>query len=518
MDRWRVIVLALLFAFWSIETINLDRHPPLHEDEAWILSPGYKWSRQGVFGSDLFTGFYGMEQHYFEFPPLMSIAQGMSARVFGLNAWSMRYLPVAFGILIMAMTFAIARRLSHSLAALLAVCLLIVWQWRPAGDRMLYSGIPLIDVSRIARYDVLAALLGLCALWCFIQARASQSARYEIACGIFIGLAGLAQLYGSFWLVALSAVLLIDRIGFTRRPIWRTFTRLFIGAFSVWSMWLVVIAMNWQDFVGQVGINQGRFSVLDPAFYLDNLKREVYRWFPLGRAAALATPGGWLLMVGAPAALVWLIVRTARQRDARALWLLMPTLIFSALLAVLVQSKNFDYLISLVPLVTMAAAWLLAGLWQSRRWRAVAALVLLSIGLSGTISLIQMQRHAEQATTPNAFFAELQQIIPPDARVIGVPQYWLALSDRAYRSIVLPFYLSDPALNRAPLSFEAALTAIAPQFVVIDPSLVETFGDRSSPHDQGVSFWAYLNRHDAQVVATLTDNDGSLMQVYRLNP
>jgi 4-amino-4-deoxy-L-arabinose transferase-like glycosyltransferase len=102
MDRWRVIVLMLLFTFWSIELINLDRHPPLHEDEAWILSPGYKLATRGEFGSDLFTGFYGMEQHYLEFPPLMSIVPGVGTRVFGLSVWSMRYLPVAFGILTIA--------------------------------------------------------------------------------------------------------------------------------------------------------------------------------------------------------------------------------------------------------------------------------------------------------------------------------------------------------------------------------------------------------------------------------
>jgi len=68
----RAAPIACLLLFWGISVFNLNRFPMIHEDEPWILSPGYKLFNQGVYGSDLFTGFYHIERIYLEFMPLMS--------------------------------------------------------------------------------------------------------------------------------------------------------------------------------------------------------------------------------------------------------------------------------------------------------------------------------------------------------------------------------------------------------------------------------------------------------------
>ena len=56
--------LSALLLFWSLSVFNLDRYPTIHEDEPWILSPGYKLFTQGVYGSDLFSGFFHIERIY----------------------------------------------------------------------------------------------------------------------------------------------------------------------------------------------------------------------------------------------------------------------------------------------------------------------------------------------------------------------------------------------------------------------------------------------------------------------
>ena len=44
---------------------NLANHPPLTDDEAWVMSASFKLARDGVFGSDMFAGFFNADQHYF---------------------------------------------------------------------------------------------------------------------------------------------------------------------------------------------------------------------------------------------------------------------------------------------------------------------------------------------------------------------------------------------------------------------------------------------------------------------
>src|SRR5689334_17218922 len=94
-----LLAYVLLLLFWFLSLWQLDRAPIVSGDEAWILSPGYKLFTQGIYGSDLFAGLAGMEQHYLEFMPLFPILQGLAAIFFGVGLFTLRFLPVALGTL-----------------------------------------------------------------------------------------------------------------------------------------------------------------------------------------------------------------------------------------------------------------------------------------------------------------------------------------------------------------------------------------------------------------------------------
>ncbi|MEP7200105.1 MAG: hypothetical protein ABI874_09825, partial [Chloroflexota bacterium] len=104
--RQRLAPCIFLFLFWAVSVWNLDRLPAVHDDEVWILSPGYTLFTRGVYGSDLLAGFSQIENIYLEFMPLMSLLQGASARLFGLGVFQMRVVPVALGTLTLAFTYA----------------------------------------------------------------------------------------------------------------------------------------------------------------------------------------------------------------------------------------------------------------------------------------------------------------------------------------------------------------------------------------------------------------------------
>ena len=67
-----LIFIFLLGVYLVAALKNLDTLPVVYEDEPFIASTGWKMATEGKFGTDLFTGFYGMENKVFLFLPVYS--------------------------------------------------------------------------------------------------------------------------------------------------------------------------------------------------------------------------------------------------------------------------------------------------------------------------------------------------------------------------------------------------------------------------------------------------------------
>ena len=524
--RQRLAPCIFLFLFWAVSVWNLDRLPAVHDDEVWILSPGYTLFTRGVYGSDLLAGFSQIENIYLEFMPLMSLLQGASARLFGLGVFQMRVVPVALGTLTLAFTYALGRTLDgrRSPVGLLSMLLLLFWQWSPPADGLFFSGVPLLDLSRIARYDILVAPLGLASLWCFIRAHETRTWRYYFLSGLCAGMAGLAHIYGLFWVIVLTLMALFAERPLTtdrRPPI--AVSRLsaavciLLGALLSWTPWLFTIAFNWDAYLGQNFQYQDRFALFDISFYARNVLSEPSRYhLGVNDAATFARVGFWLLVIGVPCALIWL----ARQGRA-ARWLCAPALLLPLLFALLISIKIHNYLAPIASLFALVMAAAMARLWQAqRRTVRVAAVALLALLIAqGTLGITQTQLAASQLAPPEKFFAELRATVPPSARVLGLPRFWLALSDHDYRSFILPFNLANPKISRQPIAFDAALVQVAPQIVLLDRAMSDYFAaDASSNRAYRDPFWNYVQMHHARLLGELRDTRGEPVQVYQLDP
>ena len=477
-------VLMLLLLFWAISLWQLDRFPRLHNDEPTTLAPGYKLFQQGVYGSDLYTGFFGQEQIYLETMPLMPILQGLSTNLFGLGVWQMRYLPVAAGLLTVALTFALGRRLVNPQVGLLAALLLLLWPWTGRDAELYGSGIPLIDISRIARYDMLIPVFGLTAFLVWLRSG------HRFLCGLLIGLATLANVYGIFWLFALS-FLSSPPFGLTqstknffiflRENGWfNGFSKqapLLLGVAACLIPWTIIILSHSEQFAGQTSKHQGRFSLFSLSFYLNNLLKEVARYQPgPGLNLPLTQIGFWLLAIGVPAALVWLGHLALKHHHRPAIQLLIPCLTFILLFALLISKKKYSYLIAISPLYTVAIAW---GIETVRRrgqgW--VRATLLGGLGVllvQGVWGIGMLHRTAAQRPAPATFFAELRPYLPTGAPVTGPPHYWFAAPEGNYRDFGVAFLRARPTIPH-PISFESALTQMAPRIILLNPSVENWF-------------------------------------------
>src|SRR5438552_2568763 len=168
--RPRLVALAVGLVFLVVSVRHLDTVPQVYEDEPWQASTAYKLVTSGVFGSDLFAGFYNMDQRYYGFMPLHPLLLAAFFRVLGAGVVQARLETVSLSLLTLLLTFALGARLFSGWVGAIAVLLLVLVRWSGLTYVQL-TGIPLVDFARIARYDPFVPVLGLAALHVFLSAR-----------------------------------------------------------------------------------------------------------------------------------------------------------------------------------------------------------------------------------------------------------------------------------------------------------------------------------------------------------
>src|SRR5262245_31568910 len=115
------LVWGIILIFWGNGLDHLDTWPLVHEDAPWIMSPGYTFWGEGRFASDLFTGFYHMEDHYFALVPVFSLFNGGLARLIGLGLFQTRLGVLTLMLLALAATYSLGRRLFSPEVGLIAI-------------------------------------------------------------------------------------------------------------------------------------------------------------------------------------------------------------------------------------------------------------------------------------------------------------------------------------------------------------------------------------------------------------
>lgn len=510
-SRWlRLAAFALLLLFWAFALAYLDRLPHLNFDEPWILSPGLKFFTQGIFGSDMFTGLSGMERNYFEFMPLLSLLQGAGAQMWGIGIWQLRFVTVMVGAVTLALLWRVGVTLGGTRVGIVAILLLLFWQWTPGENPDLSSGLALLDLSRLARYDILVAPLGLGAFWAWLVAHRSHRTWLYALAGILSGVAGLAHPHGLLWVLGLGILILFK----LRARGWRrTITPLVCfaaGAALPWSGYAIWALANWSDWSAQARFRQGQVDFLSLDFYVRNLTREPRRYMLGLRSAAFwSRVGTWFILLGIPVATVALAVVAFTRRRFELFALLVLALVFPLVLTFLIYEKRFYYLISPILIWTLLLAYALVFLAQKRpvfRFLVLGWLALLV--LQGADRVAITQQEAQALPSQQQFMAQLAPFLAGSERILGPTEDYLAAPTANYRSNLLPVYLARPTLAQPVLTFDAALEQTRPELVIAsDMTFNPTFES---------TFQSFLQRHHARVIQSLQDYEGKRVLLYRL--
>jgi 4-amino-4-deoxy-L-arabinose transferase-like glycosyltransferase len=574
--RWRhVAVLALLIAWYGWATLpHLGDFPLVSWDEGMIAAPAYKLAAHGVYGNDLYAGYYQSEAYNYEYLPIYPLVLALTFKLFGVGVIQARMTAALFGLGALLLTYALGRQMYGAATGLLAAALLVGIRLRIAPDT---SGVVLLDIARVARYEPLTLCLALatccCLLWAEsmlttnqaladppnITAKEAKAAKKRAptrfqsplrslrlgypalgaplavywryaATGVLAGLATLTHPNGALLLpVVVGALCWQHGLAALRRPP----LYLILGGWALSLLpWLAYIAQRPADYYGQM-LRQsatGRFDLTNPAFYWSNLGREPYRYADFLRGAGglglAARAGLWLTCVAILSAnvLLWRSARRSRSFADRLLLLALP--IMAGLLGLLISVKWYHYMALLLPFAAIQAAYGFVALWRWSRSRARYAQILLGALLAaalieGGVAVAHNLQRAGATSSYTRLMDPIARVVPTGSRILIYHSYWFGLAHDQTRSILLPFYLSSPyyrpgaptmqeTLQRLSLDYLLADSHVEPEVVAPPSPGMEQFVET-----QQQEFMRYMRQHCADVVTRVDDPDYGKITLYR---
>jgi 4-amino-4-deoxy-L-arabinose transferase-like glycosyltransferase len=499
-SRWAVsdghLACLLIAAFALFNLVGLDRMPLVSVDEPWIAEPGLRFWHTGVFSSELHRGFYGVEQHFLLHAPLFSILVGGVIAVLGQGLYQARLLPLALATATAALTFVLGRRLLSPRHGLLALLMLTTWRVSP-GLRAYPSGIPLVDLGRLARYDIavpvitLAAFLLVLPLITGVRAAAPLTrggVTRLVFAGTLVGIAISCHPTAVAWTVMLCAVLVIThgwRDGL-RSSAWIVAGTLM--GFLPYALW---IASGWSDFLHQQAYVADRYDLFNPRFYVENLWQEWRRYGQIGRGLLSVQPGAWLL---ATSGLIGLHVLWRRRTEAEpgSRILLTAVIVGAALFALGLKPKLYHYLAALWPLLALTAAVGLVTLLgaASRVLRVATIVMMIAAGADGMRGWNLVTFGAGSVTSYGELCDRLASRIPPDSRVLALPHYWFGLASRtkAYRSLFGPLLFVSPKFASRHEPLATLLDEADANVIVLDPPLLTFLDEARDPSKEAHAY------------------------------
>jgi hypothetical protein len=193
----------------------------------------------------------------------------------------------------------------------------------------------------------------------------------------------------------------------------------------------------------------------------------------------------------------------------------------SLLFATLLKVKSDNYLIALWPLAVLNLAWLGVWVWDQRpkRWVRPVLLALLCLLLVEGAGRIAHRRDVAARTTPyDQVTAQLAELIPPGARVLGLQHYWLGLRSYPFRSWLLPVLYALPETYTPALSMDEALERIDPDVILLDHHMQAYFdelADAEHPnHALYRGFRRFMDARHATLLGVIEDVTYGTLAVY----
>ena len=465
--RWLIeaTALAAALAVFLVSVLpNLSNHPAITDDEVWVLSASYKLVEDGVFGADMFAGFYNADSHYLFNMPGHHFVLAAAFKVLGAGILQARLVGVAYGVAVLLLTYLLGRRLYGAGVALLSVGLLLFLRLNMGFD----TGLPLQELAASIRYDLAPVPFALGGVLLLLG---PPSIGRAALAGALFGAAALLQFYGAFLIPVALAFLALDALP-TRLKL-RLGGALVGAAVAVGLPYAGYTLANYTDFKGQAGTVESRADLLSPTFYVDSVLHEAkrftrplgFREVPRGENPRLVDPrflsfremmtrrpsAKLAVLVGLPLAIAFAGRRAWRERSRGDRLLVLCLVGLPVQFALFESLKLYIYWILVVPFLCIGIAAVALQLLRRARddrlrlaLAAVTAVCLLGVFAEGSVARVSGLRTASKESSYDALGVALHGYVASGSRVVGSTSLWWGLRDTDYRSYFLFFYLTGP--------------------------------------------------------------------------
>jgi 4-amino-4-deoxy-L-arabinose transferase-like glycosyltransferase len=483
-----VLAVTLTAVLFLVSVLpNLPNHPTLTDDEGWVLSASYKLAREGVFGSDMFAGFYNADRYYLFNMPGHHFAVAGAFKLIGYGVLEARLVGVFYGLATIILVYLFARRIFGIPTAMVSLALLLFVRFNMGFD----TGLPLQELAANLRYDLAPVPFLLVGLLLLLQ---PPSLTRAAVAGALFGIAILLQFYAAFMVPVALAFFAFEAV--PRQQKLRVAGSLVAACALVGLPYGVYVLAHLEDFRGQAGTVESRADFTSPGFYVNSLLNEPNRFIrplafkevPRGadheltdprvlslRETATRRPSARLaVLVGLPASIAFLAWRV-RNGAGRGELLLLLVLVGLPLQYALFESlKLYIYWVAVVPFLCIGMAAVAVRALQAPRASPAhfAAAVVVAGSLfvffaEGSVARLSGFRAAQNESDYMALSAAIQRHVPDGARVVGSTSLWWGMRDYDYRSYFLFFYLTNPDAGPYRTTISGFLNEFQPEYIVL---------------------------------------------------
>jgi 4-amino-4-deoxy-L-arabinose transferase-like glycosyltransferase len=425
----------------------LTSYPQVFIDEPWNANVAWTWLKTGVNFDTMHSGVLDQFGYgWVRWPYLGNAFWAMAFAVLGMGLFQIRLVSWIFGCVLLLLVFLVGRRSYGPLTGALAALLLSISP-------------PFIQASHFARHDIILATLVMAVFLLTQIAFDKERLWAHLLAGLLIGISPDVHPNGVFFIAGFGVLYFFAyRLQiFRKRGAWAFGIGALIGvgyyvAGHILPSPEAYAAVN--KFWSQ-GSHQ--LPLFSPARLLESLVQEVgrYHFFDNGLDFAL---------IGASA--VYLAVRR-RRPDLSLLVFVGASL---ACFVLFVGNKNDVYAILFYPFfILMAAETLLSLITSASNSTPVRVFMLVVLVLFVVNSAIHYLRPAVSNRNYDYYAVtdQIREVVPPGARILGMPHWWLGLSDYDYRSSLgLTYY---HIYNNFGLT--QSLATIRPDYLILDRGL-----------------------------------------------
>lgn len=506
-----LLAIAATMTLILLQVPFLERFPAVRVDEAWNANRAWHWLNAGVNTTTIDQGPRG-EDVGIGSPPLASGILRLAYAALGLGLAQTRLPSLVFGAILLLATYWTGSLLYDRFTGLLALLLLgLSWVF--------------ITSSHLGRPDVILAAFVVLA--CGLSLWGLRSGRLMAH-----GMAGFVMALGYDVhqnALIFAAALLVTYVvaagrAFWRRPaLWALVAGALLGSLvfrRTYDLALAFLGLGSSPLPagvaaggqGLAGSHRPPLLDLTPTLFLQSLLAEIYYRFD-----PLRYPLAMILIVAALGFLLW-----RHQSSDRLLLVFIG--VAALLFVLLLQNKTSEYTILLYPFLMLAVAAMFLGLLQRWPGRAAGAgvgavlVLFLAVSLAQGARLLFSHRHYSY----EAVVAQLEQVIPSQARVMGMPTWWLGLNGYDYRSNVT---LTDYHYLRG-YTLTEGLEAFQPEYLIVDDLWRSRFVDEGYFPENGMGravfylprqeFAAFLEQRGNKVLEILDPWHG-LLQIYAID-